>query len=168
MLGVYNNFPQNIHNAAAYVTSASSQRVQRTLLETFIKLNNQTLKPDGICIPPTPDCKLIIEFGVAQGNSFTFLDSQEKDGLLKAAKREPLKILDILCVVRYYKIRNEKTTPLKFDYYILRFKFNSNTLEMYVFHERGPMHVTPKDIPRFLADKINENFRRKILKINSL
>jgi hypothetical protein len=66
--------------------------------------------------------------------------------------------------VRYYKAGTEKKTPLKFDYYMIRFAFSKDTMEMRVFHERGPRYISPEDIVAFLVNKVNEVPRRKILK----
>ena len=73
--------------------------------------------------------------------------------------------MDIFCAIRYYKkVQDEKKRPLRFDYYMLRFLFNKNTVEMLVLHERGPRYVSPEEIITFLANKINEAFSKKVLK----
>jgi hypothetical protein len=48
---------------------------------------------------------------------------------------------------------------------MIRFTFNKNYVEVLVFHERGPRHISPEDIVDLIANKINEAFQRRILKI---
>ena len=72
--------------------------------------------------------------------------------------------MDFFCAVRYYKAKTEKKTPLKFDYYMIRFAFSKDTMEIRVFHERGPRYFSPEDIVTFLMNKVNEATGRKILK----
>jgi hypothetical protein len=164
MLGFYPNFPKDIHNRTTYTTSTSQKRLQQALIETLHKLNSQTLSLEDVTAPSTPNCKVAFEFGVAQDNNFNYLDSQEKTQLLKTIRTKPPKILDFLCAIRYHRIQQERETPLRFDYYMLRFIFDMNYLEMQVYHERGPMHISHKDLPEYLIDKINENFTKKALK----
>jgi hypothetical protein len=54
--------------------------------------------------------------------------------------------------------------PLKFDYYMIRFAFSKNTMEMRVFHERGPRYISPEDITTFIVNQINKASTKKILK----
>jgi hypothetical protein len=70
--------------------------------------------------------------------------------------------MDFFCAVRYYK--GAAKAPLKFDYYLLRFAFGKNSVEIQVFHERGPQHISPEDLVAFLVNEINETSARKILK----
>jgi hypothetical protein len=47
---------------------------------------------------------------------------------------------------------------------MLRFAFRKKIGRMRVFHEKGLMYVSPKDLPWFLVDKINAQFSRRVLK----
>jgi hypothetical protein len=47
---------------------------------------------------------------------------------------------------------------------MLRFNFIQRAVQMQVFHEKGPMHVSHKDIPQFVAKIINDEFSKKVLK----
>jgi hypothetical protein len=71
--------------------------------------------------------------------------------------------MDFFCAVRYYKCSAEKKTPLKFDYYMIRVIFG-DSVEIRVFHERGPRYISPEDIVTFLVNMTNEATARKILK----
>ena len=164
MLGYYDNFPENIHKVASFSTSTSKKRLQQALIQVLYKINSETFTLEDVAHPSIPQCKVIFEFGIAEANSFNYLDSEEKSKAIKNIRKKPFQTMDFLCAVRYYKMQNEKKTPLKFDYYMLRFTFNKKLAEIQVFHERGPRHITPEDAVNFVANKINEAFSKKVLK----
>jgi len=164
MLGYYDNFPENIHKVASFSTSTSKKRLQQALIQVLCKINSETFTLEDVAHPSIPQCKVIFEFGIAEANSFNYLDSEEKSRVIKNIRKKPFQIMDFLCAMRYYKMQNEKKTPLRFDYYMLRFTFNKKLAEIQVFHERGPRHITPEDAVNFVANKINEAFSKKVLK----
>jgi hypothetical protein len=164
MLGFYNNFPRGVHKIVRFVTSISEKTLQKALVETFHKLNSGTFSLEEVATPSVPQCMVIFEFGVAEGDDFNYLDEEERSRLLKVIGKKPFSTMDFLCAIRYYKLRNETRTPLKFDYYMLRFSFNKKTAQMRVFHEKGLMYVSHKDLPYFIADKINAQFCRRVLR----
>jgi hypothetical protein len=102
--------------------------------------------------------------GIADSNSFTFIDEDEMKKVLTILKQEPFGVMDFFCAIRYYKDYASNKKPLKFDYYIIRFVFSESIVELQVFHERGPRYFSPKDIVVFLMDRINETSARKVLK----
>jgi len=162
--GLYENFPENVHETAAFTTTLSCKRLQQTLIQTLQKLNGKSLRLEEVADPSIPQCTIIFEFGIAEANSFTYLDDDEANKALKAISKKPFQIIDAYCAVRYYRWQNEKKTPLKFDYYMIRFIFDKRMLEILVFHERGPRYTTPHDIINFLTNKISEEFSKKVLK----
>ncbi len=163
-LGFYDSFPRKVHKTARFLSSASERRLQETLIRVLHKLNEQSFRMDEI-LDTAEDHRLVVfEFGVAEGNNFTFLDEEEANGMLRVVSRTPFQSIDLLCAIGYYKLRKEKKTPLRFDYYMLRLRFDQKSVEIQVFHERGPMRLSPEDIPWFLADKINEVHSRKVLR----
>lgn len=162
MLGFYENFPTNVHKIAHFSASASKKILQRALTQTLRKLNKKTFRLEDVAHPSVPQCTVIFEFGIAEANSFNYLDKKETNRVLKIIRKNPYQVMDFFCVIRYYKTQNR--TPLKFDYYMLRFTFDSKATEVHVFHERGPRHVSPKEIVNFVANKINKMFSKKILK----
>ena len=164
MLGFYENFPENIHKIARFTTSISNKRLQQALTKTVHKLNNETFRLEDVANPSVPQCTVIFEFGIAEANNFNYLDNEETSRMLKTIRKKPFQVLDFFCAIRYYKTRNEKKTPLKFDYYMLRFTFNKKSIEVQVFHERGPRHVSPEGVANFIATKISETFSKKILR----
>jgi len=138
------------------------------LIQTLQKINKKKFISEDVAIPSLFQCTVIFEFGIAEANNFNYLNNEEKNRVLKVIQKKPFQTMDFLCSIRYYKTQNEKKTPLKFDYYILRFTFNKNTMGMEVFHERGPMHISPEEITSFIAKKINEKFSKKILKTSEV
>ncbi|NWF87318.1 hypothetical protein HXY32_05870 [Candidatus Bathyarchaeota archaeon] len=164
MLGVYEQFPLNVHKIKTFTTSISIKKLQQTLIQTFYKINNKDFKLEDIALPSLPQCIAIFEFGIAEANNFNYLNEEETNKGLRAIRKKPFQVLDFFCALRYYKINNEKKTPLKFDYYMIRFIFNKNLIKMQVFHEKGPRYASPEDIANFIADKTNENFSKKALK----
>ena len=165
MLGSYANFPKNTHNIAGFSTSISSKRLQKALTQILLILNSETLRLEEIASPSVPNCTVVFEFGIAEDNDFNYLDAQEKDRLLKAIGKKTFPVMDFLSVIRYYRGEEEKKTPLRFDYYMLRFTFDKNFIEIRVFHERGPMHASPEELIEFVTGKINSAFHKKALKL---
>ncbi|MGB9676822.1 MAG: hypothetical protein ACP5LB_07310 [Candidatus Bathyarchaeia archaeon] len=163
-LGFFENFPENVHETAAFTTTLSCKRLQQTLIQTLSKLNGKNLRLEEAADPSIPQCTIIFEFGIAEANSFTYLGDDEMNKVLKAISNKPFQVVDVYCAVRYYRWQNEKKTPLRFDYYMLRFIFGKRVLETLVFHERGPRYVTPNDIINFITNKVNEAFSKKVLR----
>jgi len=164
MLGFYENFPENVHKTARFATTISNKRLQQTLIQIFQEINSKTFNLEDIAAPSMSKCTVIFEFGIAEANNFNYLDNEETSRALKVLQKKPFQVMDFFCAIRYYKTQNEKKTPLRFDYYMIRFIFNKNSIETRVFHERGPRYISPEDIANFVADEINETFSKKILK----
>jgi len=165
MLGFYENFPLNVHKTVRFATLISSKRLQETLMQMFREMNYKNFNLEDIADPSVHQCTVIFEFGIAETNSFNYLDDEETNRALRIIHKKPLQVTDFLCAIRYYKTQNGKKTPLKFDYYMLRFRFDKNSAEMQIFHERGLRYMAPEDIVNLIANKINEKFSRRILKI---
>jgi len=165
MLGLYENFPKTVHKTASFATSISNKRLQQALIQTFQKINtNENFNLEEIANPSVPQCTVILEFGIAEANNFNYLNTEEANKMLKVIQKKPLQVMDFFCALRYYKMQNGKKTPLRFDYYMIRFIFNKDSMEIQIFHERGPRYVSPEDIANFVVNEIGETFSRKILK----
>jgi hypothetical protein len=164
MLGLYENFPQTVHKTALFATSISNRKLQQALIRTFQKINNKTFNLEEIASPSVPQCMVIFEIGIAESNSFNYLDNEEASKILKLIQKNWLQTMDFFCALRYYRIRDEKKTPLKFDYYMMRFAFSQNSMEAQIYHERGPRYASPEDIVNFVTGKANEALSKKILR----
>jgi hypothetical protein len=163
MLGFYDRFPTIIHGAFTFVSSVSLKKLERTVIEACGKLNEESMVLDDVACPTIPHCHVAFEFGIAEGNSFNYLDKQEKQKILTAIEKAPLEVMDLLCGIRYHKEQGDKKKALRFDYYLLRFRFHQKQGEMQVFHEKGPRYVTPGDLAALLVKKVNEESGRRIL-----
>jgi hypothetical protein len=163
MLGVYDNFPVNIHRIESFSTNFSNKKLQQRLIRVWREINRRTFSFEEVAYPTVPNCTIIFEAGLAEAKSFNYIDEEEAKKALSALRKTPFRTIDFFCAVRYYKGTTEKT-PLKFDYYMLRTIFGKSAVEIQVFHERGPRYISPEDIVTFLVNMINETSRRKILK----
>ncbi len=164
MLGIYENFPINVHRVIRLIATISNKTLQRTLVQCLEKINNENLRLQDVTSPSTSDCTVAFEFGIADGNIFNYLESEEMQRVLEEIRRAPLRIMDFFCALRYYKERNGKKYPLKFDYYLFRLIFNTGSVEALIFHERGPRHVPPEDLINLVIEKINQFYSRRVLK----
>ncbi|MEM2947782.1 MAG: hypothetical protein QXN96_06070 [Candidatus Bathyarchaeia archaeon] len=165
MLGVYENFPINVHRVIRLAATISNKTLQRTLVQCLEKLNSENLSLQKVTSPSTSDCTVAFEFGIADGDIFNYLESEEVQRVLKEIRRAPLQIMDFFCALRYYREQNGKKHPLKFDYYMLRLIFNKGSVEALVFHERGPRHVPPEDLVNLIIERVNQFYSRKVLKV---
>jgi hypothetical protein len=164
MLGFYTNFPQNIHKAETFSTSISTKKLEQVLVETLYRLNSETLSLEEVAAPSIPDCKVIFEVGVAEGNDFNYLDSEERERLLSALNKKLFQVMDFLCVIRYNKMQEKRKTRTRFDYYMLRLMFGENLTEIQVSHERGIRHTSPDDIVKLVLNRVNAAFSKRVLR----
>jgi len=164
MIGFYENFPVNIHRIETFTSSLSTRKLQQRLVQVLHDINRRTFSFEEIAHPTVPECSVIFEVGIAEAKSFNFIDKEEAKNVLSVLRKETLRLMDFFCAVRYYKGTAEKKTPLKFDYYMIRVVFGKDSVEIRVFHERGPRYISPEDIVTFLVNMINEASARKILK----
>jgi hypothetical protein len=165
MLGFYETFPENVHRIELFTSTLPSKKLQQKLINVMGEVNRKTFSFEEIADPTVPECAIIFELGIADTKSFSFIDEEETRKALNALKKEPFQVLDFFCAIRYYKAKSEKKSPLKFDYYMIRFAFSkSTTMEMRVFHERGPRYISPEDITNFLVSQVNKGSTKKNLK----
>ena len=164
MIGVSENFPEKIHRLERFKTKLPTKRIQKKLIQILEKINHKTYSFEEITYPTVPNCKIIFEVGLAEAKTFNYIDKEEKDKFLKALKKESFNLLDLFFSIRYYRIAQKKSTPLNFDYYIIRIIFENKTIEVKVFHERGPRYISPEEIVTFIINELNKNSPKKITK----
>jgi hypothetical protein len=164
MLGFYENFPANIHRTDNFTSPLSNKKLQQRLIQVLHKINCRTFSFEEVAYPTVPQGTIIFEAGLAEAKSFNYIDEEETKRVLTALRKATFQTMDFFCAVRYYKGAGEKKTPLKFDYYLMRFVFGKNSVEIQVFHERGPRYISPEDIVAFLVNEINKTSARKMLK----
>jgi hypothetical protein len=164
MLGFYENFPVNIHRIENFTTPLSSKKLQQRLIQVLHDINRRTFSFEKVAYPTVPECTIIFEAGLAEAKNFNYIDEEETRKVLNALRKATFQTMDFFCAVRYYKGTAEKKTPLKFDYYLLRVVFGKNSVEIQVFHERGPRYISPEDIVTFLVNEVNKTSSRRTLK----
>jgi len=164
MLGRYENFPAGIHRAESFTAAFSAKKLQQRLIQILSEINRKTFSFEEIANPTVPQCTIIFEIGIADAKIFNYIDEEETKKALNALKKEPFRVMDFFCAARYYKTGTEKKMPLKFDYYMIRFAFSKDTMEIRVFHERGPRYISPEEITTFIVNQINKASTKKILK----
>jgi len=164
MLGFYENFPVNIHRIEAFTTPLSSKSLQRRLIRVLHDVNRRKFSFEEVSCPTVPKCTIIFETGLADAGSFNYIDEEETRKVFSALRKAPFQTMDFFCAFRYYKGTAGNKAPLKFDYYLMRVIFGKNSLEIQVFHERGPRYVSPEDIVTFLVNEVNKTSSRRTLK----
>jgi Txe/YoeB family toxin of Txe-Axe toxin-antitoxin module len=164
MLGVYENFPETVHKTADFTISTTSKKLQQTIIQLIKEANNKTFNLEDITVPTIPKCSTILEFGIAEANSFNYLDYEEANRMLEAIQKKPFQIMDFYCALKYYKTQNDKKTPLRFDYYMIRFTFDKDLVRIQIFHEKGPRYASPEDMISFFINGVVKMFSRKVLK----
>jgi hypothetical protein len=166
-IGLYENFPSNIHMIQSFVSTLSSRQLQRRLIRLFYETNRKEFRFEEVANPTTPDGKVTFDFGLADTESFNYIDEEETKKTLRLLSKEEPQTMDFFCAIRYHKGSGEKKTPLKFDYYLLRTLYGKGAFEIQVFHERGPRYISPEDLTQFICNTLNEGASRKILKKTS-
>jgi len=169
-LGLYENFPTNIHRIDSFNSSVSIKQLQQKLLKVFYDLNYKEFSFEEVTNPTVPQGRVIFEFGLAEADGFNFIDKEELNKATSLLAKERLISMDFFCSIRYYKGTGENRTALKFDYYMLRTVFSKDMLEVQMFHERGPRYISPEELTTVIFTKVNESSSgsRKILRKASI
>jgi hypothetical protein len=163
-LGYYATFPENIHYLTNYQSYVTNRALQQKILQFIEGINRKELVFEQISIPTIPDSIVIFEFGLAEDAGFNYLSTEETQKALDLVEAQHIDTLDFFCSIRYYKDNGVKRTALKFDYYMLRAVFAKGTLELRVFHERGPRYLSPQDLTDFIIKNLNSESNKAILR----
>ncbi len=162
--GFYKDFPSQIHWIESFSSSLPSKQLQQKLVQAFREINKQELSFEEVTNPTIPDCRVIFEFGLADSESFYYIDDEEEKKAIDLLEKENLHTIDFFCGIRYYKSKTEKKVPLKFDYYLLRSIYYKGIVEIHVHHDKGPRYISPQDLTQLIFNKINDDSRKKLLK----
>ena len=165
MLGRYENFPEIIHGVARFTCKSSIIKVQQAILSALHSLNHEVSGLSVVTPNLSQECEVSFELGVAEDFNFNFLDNKELDKFQRSIVENKLSTLDFFLVVRYHVFDDEKKrVPLKFDYHMIRFMFQENSVEMRICHERGTQRVPLEDLITFVTKRINGELSQKRLK----
>jgi hypothetical protein len=163
-LGYYDTFPENIHYMDHFQSFVSIRQLQQKLLQFIGDINRKEFAFEQVSIPTIPDGVVIFEFGLAEDAGFNYLNPPEVTRALDFVGQEQVKTLDFFCSIRYYRGIGENRVAQKFDYYMLRSVYGKSSLELHVFHERGPRYLSPEDIAVFIMKGVNGDSNKKILR----
>lgn len=162
LLGQYENFPENVHTTHQFThENTAVTALQQAILQALHKINEETCSLTDVTLFPSQECQVSFEVGVAEGITFSYVDSREVERIKKDIGENELPLLDFLCVVRYHVVKQRRRAALKFDYYLVRFRFQGEILEVKVFHERGPRRTSPRELVNFLVKRVNRELQRK-------
>lgn len=164
MLGKYEKFPQIVHGIGSFTYKFPAIALQQAILQIFYRLNRETYDLTDLTHPPSAQCKVGFEVGIAEDVSFTFLDEEELEKFQKIVNKDALPFLDFFCVARYHVVKTGgKRVPLKFDHYFLRFIFHQRDLELRIVHERGTQRVHLDDFISFAIKQVNNELAKRKL-----
>jgi len=165
LLGRYENFPEVIHGVARFICESSIRKVQQTILSALHSLNHEVCGLRAVTPHLPQECMVSFELGVAEDFDFNFLDDKELDRFQRSIVEKELSTLDFFFVVRYHVVNDKgKRVPLKFDYHMLRFMFQENSMELRICHERGTQRVPLEDLITFITKRVNEELSQRQLK----
>ncbi|MBS7640816.1 MAG: hypothetical protein QW619_05190 [Candidatus Bathyarchaeia archaeon] len=154
-LGVYTAFPTKCHYTRHLGFNTSPTNLQKAILNTLHRLNGREVKDNFLNLIVGSNIEIILEFGVANGLLFEYLNADTLNTLLRALNDKILPAMDFLCILRYYRLRDKKRAALRFDFYLMRFLLDeSGGLKIQIFHDRGLRRVPPEDLVKFLINEI--------------
>lgn len=155
MLGTYENFPKIYHSVSRFSYTISVEKLQRAIIQSLCKLNR---KKEGPNLPEFTqyNIEVELELGIADGLTFSYVDREISRDCLERLREKVFQTLDFLCIVRYYAVKKDRRSSLRFDYHILRFLFNEDEVEIRVYHERGTRRLAVEDLSIFLTETINQ------------
>jgi hypothetical protein len=148
----------------SFNSTLPSEQLQRRLIQAFYEINRREFSFEEAANPTIPECKIIFEFGLADAESFNYIDEEEVKKALNLLEKKHLDTMDFFCAVRYYKVKAEKKRALKFDYYLIRTLYNRDIFEIQVYHKKGLRYLSPEDLTLFIFNNINATSKRKVLK----
>jgi len=160
LLGRYENFPEVVHSVARFTHQSTEGKLQQAIFRALHRLNQEGRDLNTISPFSKPRCEVSFEFGVAEGTTFNYLDTEELERFQKSIKKEVPPTLDFFCVVRYHTLKEERLVPLKFDYHLLRFMFHKKAVELRIAHERGTRRVCPEDLANFIAKSVDRELSK--------
>jgi hypothetical protein len=130
--------------------------LQRVIVRVLYRLNKQTLDMKTLTRASPSNCTVNLEFGIADAETFNFLDEEELRKTESIFKEQALQVLDVFCAARYHaKEADGSMKSLKFDYNMLRFAFQRKSMELFIYHERGIRRMPLDDLIFFLINEIN-------------
>ena len=76
-IGLYENFPVNIHRYDKFNSTISSKQLQKKIIQVLKDVNGKEYGFEEIANPTVPDGRVIFEFGLAESGDFNYIDEEE-------------------------------------------------------------------------------------------
>jgi len=108
MLGFYENFPEGIHKIENFTSALQSRKLQQRLITVLSEINCKTFSFEEIANPTVPECTIIFEVGIADSESFNYIDAEETKRALNALKNEPFRVLNFYALYATTKLKRKK------------------------------------------------------------
>ena len=143
------------------------RQLQQKIVKACYEANSKEFSFEEAANPTIPGCQVIFEFGLADGDEFSYIDGEELEKTSNLLETTQLDTMDFFCAVRYYKGGDAKRNALKFDYYFIRTLYGKAILEVQVYHKKGLRYISPEDLVLFIAKRVNEGAKKQILKKQS-
>ncbi len=159
--GIYENFPNTCHYVAVFEFKAPLNTLKLAILNALYNLNRLENIPKKILPKTITGLKVIFEFGIADGLTFNYLDEETLRNSMEKMHLNIYRIMDFICIIRYYKPMIKRFRALRFDYYLLRLIFGKDVFEVRVFHEKGLQRIDAKTFIEILAESINSELLKK-------
>jgi hypothetical protein len=106
--------------------------------------------------------ELHLEIGLAEELTFNFIDDKILLDFIKEKHGKTFQKLDFLCIACYYIKKKKSSRPLRFDYFLIRFSFFRDNIELRIYHEKGTFRVSIEDLVSFLIDEIKKELQTKM------
>lgn len=139
-LGEFTYFPDTIHGRGLISFKCSVLMMQRAVVEAMLSLNGRE-EPRLISVSGLQgerEGKIGLEVGIANGTFFDGLDEDAAGRLIQyLTSNSDSRVLDFLLVATYHYHRGDRTLPVRFDHYQLRFSFEEGAVEVLLYHARG-------------------------------
>lgn len=154
-LGTYAFFPRKHHYVHHLKLEIPPHSAQKAILKALFRLNGHEIRDTLFNFIVGSDTKIILEVGVADGLSFDYLNIDTLNNILRIINERPASTLDFLCIVKYYRLRDNKRVALRFDFFLLRFLFHEGgEISIHAFHERGLQRIHAEELISFLIKEI--------------
>jgi len=157
LLGRYENFPEMRHAIVRFTNQIPTTELQQILIKVLHRLNTTQRGLKFSSVKSVQNCNVRFDLGIADGLAFNYLDQEVMKLSLDSVSKAAHSILDVICIVRYYKkIGGRRYRPLRFDYYMMRFRFSEEGGNIGVYHEKGPRRFQIDDLVALIVRRVNK------------
>ena len=156
MLGRYENFPEMRHAIFQFTNQTPKRELQQIMIKVLHRLNTTQRGLKFSSVKSVQNCNVRFDLGIADGLEFDYLDQDVMKFSLDFVSKAAHSMLDFICIVRYYKkISGRSYRPLRFDYYMMRFRFSGEGGNIEVYHEKGPRRFPIDDLVALIIRRVN-------------